>query len=143
MRYVGQAYELTVAWPTLTPDENTLIDMATKFHGEHLRHYSYDIQDRDIELVSLRVTVTAAVDRPSEIPLKSSQSMPKTKSQRMVHFRDAIPIDCAVYERDEIYAGATLEGPIVIEQKDSTTLVPPNWSLTTAPSGHLILNFRD
>jgi N-methylhydantoinase A len=36
-----------------------------------------------------------------------------------------------------------LEGPIVIEQKDSTTLVPPNWSLTADPSGHLILNFRE
>lgn len=143
MRYVGQAYELTVDWPTLTPDDNTLIDMATNFHGEHFRHYSYDIQDRDIELVSLRVTVTASVDRPPEIRLKSSQSVPKAKAQRRVHFRDAISIDCAVYERNDIHADAKLEGPIVIEQKDSTTLVPPNWSLTADPSGHLILNFRE
>ena len=143
MRYVGQAYELTVEWPTLTPDDNTLVDMATSFHGEHFRHYSYDIQDRDIELVSLRVTVTASVDRPSEIRLKNSQSVPKAKEQRRVHFRDAISIDCAVYERDDICADAKLEGPIVIEQKDSTTLVPPNWSLTADPSGHLILNFRE
>jgi len=117
--------------------------MATSFHGEHFRHYSYDIQDRDIELVSLRVTVTASVDRPSEIRLKNSQSVPKAKEQRRVHFRDAISIDCAVYERDDICADAKLEGPIVIEQKDSTTLVPPNWSLTADPSGHLILNFRE
>ena len=143
MRYVGQAYELTVEWPTLTPDDNTLVDMATRFHGEHFRHYSYDIQDRDIELVSLRVTVTASVDRPSEIRLKNSQSVPKAKEQRRVHFREAISIDCAVYERDDICADAKLEGPIVIEQKDSTTLVPPNWSLTADPSGHLILNFRE
>ena len=143
MRYVGQAYELTVDWPTLTPDDNTLIDMATNFHGEHFRHYSYDIQDRDIELVSLRVTVTASVDRPPEIRLKSNQSVPKAKTQRRVHFRDAVSINCAVYERNDIHADAKLEGPIVIEQKDSTTLVPPNWSLTADPSGHLILNFRE
>ena len=142
MRYMGQAYELAVEWPTLVPKESTLIGMAARFHEEHTRHYSYDIPDRDIELVSLRVTATATIDRPSDAQLETSQTAPKPKSYRRVHFRAVASLDCAVYERSGLCADDRLEGPAVIEQKDSTTLVPPDWSLVVAPMGHLMLNYN-
>ena len=139
MHYVGQAYELTIDWPNLTPDATTCSEMAARFHQEHHRLYAYDIPEREIELVSLRVTVTATVERPEPATLDASQGLAQSKGHRSVYFRDAGSLECPVYERGELRGGDTLKGPAVIEQKDSTTLLPPNWSLVTDPLGHLIL----
>ena len=140
MRYVGQAYELTVEWPTLAPDAGTVDEMVARFHAQHHRLYAYDIPDRTIELVSLRVTVTATVASPSEAKLTPSSGPPQPKGHRPVYFRDAGSLNCAVYERSDLRGDDALAGPAVIEQKDSTTLLPPGWSLTVAPLGHLILS---
>ncbi|MBT6276947.1 MAG: hydantoinase/oxoprolinase family protein, partial [Chromatiales bacterium] len=140
MRYVGQAYELTVEWPTLTVDASTRAEMAARFHAQHRRLYAYDIPDRAIELVSLRVTVTATVARPAETTLTPSTGVPSPKGHRSVYFRDTGSVECPVYERGDLRGDDALAGPAVIEQKDSTTLLPPGWSLTVAPLGHLILS---
>ena len=140
MRYVGQAYELAVDWPTLTPSSSTIGDIAAQFHQQHRRLYSYDIPDRAIELVSLRVTVTATVARPAGAGLEPSRAAPQPKGSRPVHFRVVGSLQCPVYERSDLRAEDRLSGPAVIEQKDSTTLLPPGWWLVVAPLGHLILS---
>ena len=99
------------------------------------------MKDREIELVSMRVTATAFVDHPSEILLGTNKVTPQPKNKRQVYFQNLGSVDCAVYDRSILGAGDQLEGPTVIEQKDATTLLPPNWSLLVDPSGHLILKF--
>ena len=141
MRYVGQAYELAIDWPTLKPDEMSIVAMEGRFHEEHNRRYSYDMKDREIELVSMRVTATAFVEHPSEAELGTNKLTPEPKTKRQVYFNNLGSIDCAVYDRGNLGRGDRLQGPVLIEQRDATTLLPPNWSLSVDPSGHLILNF--
>ena len=91
--------------------------------------------------MSMRVTATAFVEHPSEAHLGTNNVEPQPKAKRQVYFNDLGSINCAVYDRGNFGAGDRLQGPLLIEQRDATTLLPPNWSLSVDPSGHLILNF--
>ncbi len=66
--------------------------------------------------------------------------MPRPKAHRPVHFRPAGMVDCPVFERSDLREGQATQGPAIIEQKDSPTVVPPNWTATTDAHGHLIIS---
>jgi len=139
LRYVGQAYELRIDLPGLTLDAAAQAETARRFHAEHRRRYAYDIPDRAIEVVSLKATVTGQVARPAVPPVAKAEAPLLPKNRRPVHFRGAGRVDCPVYERADIRVGHEVDGPAVVEQKDSTTLLPPGWRLTADRHGHLLL----
>ena len=99
------------------------------------------MKDREIELVSMRVTATAFVEHPSKAQLGTNRETPQPKTKRQVYFSNLGSIKCAIYDRGNLGAGDRLQGPVLIEQRDATTLLPPNWSLLVDPSDHLILDF--
>jgi N-methylhydantoinase A len=142
LRYVGQAYELRIELPALHLDRAALDEAARRFHAEHKRRFAYDMPDRGVEVVSLKVTATGRVGSPKPPALRTSSESPQAKGKRPVHFRGVGRIDCPVYERADLAVGHTLTGPAVIEQKDSTTLLPINWRLALDPHGHLLLDRR-
>ena len=142
LRYVGQAYELRVELPALTLDGAALEETAQRFHAEHKRRYAYDMPERGIEVVSLKVTATGRVGNPEPPPLSASGRPPQPKGRRPVHFRGLGRVDCPVYERADLALDHAFSGPAVIEQKDSTTLLPANWRLEVDAHGHLLLSRR-
>ena len=143
VRYAGQAYELRVEWPAVEVEPGHLTDMIARFHTEHLRLYSFEMREREVELVGLRVTALGAVGRPAANPLAVAAGTLGPKARRPVHFRGAGVIDCPVFERAHLGSGDMLSGPAVIEQKDSTTLLPPGWGLVADTHGNLVLKRAD
>lgn len=146
LRYVGQAYELRIELPGLVGDraapaldQSALVESARRFHEEHKRRYAYDMPERAIEVVSLKVTATGRVGSPKPPPLRATGGTPRPKGRRPVFFRGMGRISCAVYERSDLALDHTLSGPAIIEQKDSTTVVPADWRLSVDPSGALLL----
>jgi N-methylhydantoinase A len=140
LRYVGQAYELRVDLPTLRLDEAALIETAERFHAEHKRRYAYELRQRAIEMVSLKVVVAGIVDKPAAPQLEQADGELKPKGRRRVHFRAIGAVETPVYERADIRLGHSITGPAVIEQKDSTTLLPQGWRLAPEPHGCLLLS---
>jgi len=139
LRYVGQAYELRIELPALPLDRATLDETTRRFHAEHKRRFAYDMPSRGIEVVSLKVTATGRVGAPAATPLRASGAPPAPKGRRPVYFRATGRVDCPVYERSGIALDACVDGPAIIEQKDSTTVLPPGWRLTVDSHGHLLL----
>ena len=139
LRYVGQAYELRVDLPTLDLDAAALAETAERFHAEHRRRYAYDLRERGVEMVSLKVVVTGAVGRPAVPPLGEATGPLVPKGRRRVHFRGIGAVETPVYERTDIRVGHAVVGPAVIEQKDSTTVLPQGWRLAAEPNGCLLL----
>jgi len=140
LRYAGQAYELRVDLPTLALDEAALAETGRRFHAEHKRRYAYDLPQRGIEMVSLKVIALGAVDSPPVSSLGKAEAELKPKGRRRVHFRAIGVVDTPVYERADLRLGHAIVGPAVIEQKDSTTLLPQGWRLVPEPSGCLLLS---
>ena len=139
MRYVGQSYELTI--PTLGPlDAARVASLGERFHAEHDRMYGFSAPGEPTECVSIRVTTIGRIAKPALRPLELDGGRPDPKERRAVYFAEAGDyVDCPVYDRYRLSAGATLAGPAVIEEYDSTTVVHPGYAAEVDSYGNLIL----
>ena len=117
--------------------------MAARFHAEHHRLYSFSTLSRAVEMVGLRVTAIGVVAKLSVAGPGTASGKPTPKARRPVHFRGVGLVECDIFERSALHTGQTIEGPAIIEQKDSTTVLPPNWTAATDTHGHLILTMRE
>lgn len=126
MRYGGENSELTVAAP-LGMDQRGLIEA---FHAAHDRTYGYRSEEEVVELINLRVIATghSATPRvPSEL---TSPPGPKIRSARLAYFGPALGwVETNVVDRQSVTAQG-VPGPLIIEDYDCTTVVPPNARVT-------------
>ena len=124
LRFVGQAYELTVpaAGHDLGPED--IADLDRAFQIEHERTYGYRPDDEPVELVNLRVTARGKSDqRRPEYPY--SQDTQSTEGSRKAYFgSDYGTIETAIITRSDI-GSDTRHGPFIIEEYDATVVVPP------------------
>jgi len=134
LRYAGQSFELQVS----VPEPIDVDVLAERFETAHERAYGYVI-DGDVELVNLRTTATVPRQAP-ETTFEGAAAEPK--ATREAYF-EGKAWETAVYDRSAIPPGASIEGPAILEQEESTTVVPPAWSGTVATDGALVLGRDD
>ena len=130
LRYVGQSYELTV------PAGGELLE---RFHVEHDRTYGFSAPAEPVEAVSLRLTSVGRIAKPPARELETGGAV-EPKERRPVYFAEAGDyVDCPIYGRYELPAGASFAGPAVVEEFDSTTVVHPGFTVTVDATGNLII----
>jgi len=122
MRYLGQWRSMSI--PVVSP-----VDLAAAvavFHAEHEREHNYRRDQAAVEIFRLNVR---AIGRTPKADLRRHQrngARPPVEDERLVIFDEASePVTTPVFARERLTAGSRFEGPAVIEQLDSTTLVPP------------------
>ena len=127
LRYVGQAYELTVQAPKgrLGAPEVGLLE--EKFHDEHERTYGHKAPDEAVEIVNLRLTARAASGQSEPItPVAGADGHERTS--RDVYFGpDHGSLETPIVSRSDL-TSARVDGPMVVEEYDVTTVVPPGSS---------------
>ncbi len=140
IRYAGQSMEVRVAAPADPGDELFLAGLIKAFHAAHLRTfgYNYDGQQK-IELVNLCVSGFGHIERP-QMPRLAARggTTPARKSVRPVYFNGAFR-DTPIYDRAVLPPGFRLDGPAVVEEFGSTTVVFPDQHLDVDPHGILIV----
>ena len=134
MRYDRQNYEITVPLKgrSLTPE--TLAEAIEDFHTAHMRAYGYRNDNGRIKLVSYRVSAIGVIEKPElqAYPLDPDAAQPKPFTTRKVLFqREKDFIETGIYHRDDFVPGTTLHGPAIIEQMDTTIVIPPRWVVET------------
>jgi N-methylhydantoinase A len=137
MRYVGQSYEIEVpiepAW--LTAGGGPAIVAA--FHRAHERAFGHADREAPAEIVNLRVQLRAARPRVplAEIPERPA---PAPRATRRI-WLDGRPTEARVFDRDALGRGARLVGPAIVEQPDTTVLVPAEHVGEVDRFGNLVL----
>jgi N-methylhydantoinase A len=129
IRYVGQSWELTVAWSGDT-------DPVPSFEAAHARVYGYARPGAPVEVVNLRVRAEGA--RRVGIPPAPPPSRARPSACTTV-LDDRTAIRVPLYRRDALFPGETIAGPAVISQVDATTFVAPGWSGRVGAWGDLWL----
>jgi N-methylhydantoinase A len=130
LRYVGQSYELTI------PAGDGLLE---RFHAEHDRTYGFAAPEEPVEAVSLRLTSVGRIAKPPARKLDPGGA-PEPKERRPVYYAEADGyVDCPIYDRYALPAGARLAGPAIVEEFDSTTVVHPGFSVSVDETGNLII----
>lgn len=133
MRYPGQAFELAIPLGTAEAPEQ---DAVAAFHAAHERIYGFREAGSAIEVMTVRLAVTGHL-APVTLPIAAARAAPQATERRSI--RLDVEHEAAVFPRDEIGPGATLAGPAIIEQADTTTLILPGWTASGDDHGALHL----
>lgn len=132
VKYAGQSYELTMQAPAGKFTAGDLKLLERSFHLSHRSEYGFAREGASLELVTLRVVATVPPFTGSKSDLKGSipkpvagESVNKLRPQHRHVIFNGEPIDTIVYPRQMLTAGDEFSGPAVVEQPDSTTIIPP------------------
>jgi N-methylhydantoinase A len=138
MRYVGQAYELEV--PIALPiTREGMPEILAAFHAVHERVYGYARTQQPVEFVNFRAVHTYPLPRPVVTPAaRATGSLADARlGERRAYFGAFVPT--AIYERARLPLGARLAGPAIVEQDDTTTVIPPGVTARVDDAGNLRL----
>jgi N-methylhydantoinase A len=137
-RYTGQGNEVTVwvgegsSWPA--SDEQVL----AAFEREYRRIYGLTIPDVGIEAVTWRLSAVAdaAAFEPRSVP--TGRGAAPSGRRRVVFGRGAAAVEAPVYRRIDLGAGDRFDGPAVVEERETTAVIRPGWSVSVAADGSLV-----
>jgi N-methylhydantoinase A len=138
LRYVGQAFQIPVPTDPAWLRDGTLDQLREAFHERHERLYAHADRAADVELIDLRATVTGVTPklRLPRLPRGPGQATPF--AHRPIHYRKERH-QAGVYRRLDLLAGQHVEGPAIIEQDDTTTVIPAGFRADVDDFGNLVI----
>ncbi|RYZ63702.1 MAG: hydantoinase/oxoprolinase family protein, partial [Proteobacteria bacterium] len=140
MRYVGQEHAVTVDLPLAFFEGRDRSAIKRQFDDLHKVRYGTSAPREPADLVSLRVTVLGTMKKPPRHSVDTGTAEPAAGARRTVkpvYFRAGGWQDTPVYTRDRLLAGNAIDGPALIEEHASTTVVQPGDSLRVDELGNL------
>jgi N-methylhydantoinase A/oxoprolinase/acetone carboxylase beta subunit len=146
-RYEGQGYELRIDVGSGAIDAAWIDAMKAGFHDIHEREYSRRFEDADVQIANVRVRAVGlmpGLDAPQVRKGKAAPPAGALKLTATAWFRvggKLKKVKTAFYERTDLVAGNVIEGPAIITQFDSTTVVPPGFSCKVDPVGNLVVTY--
>jgi N-methylhydantoinase A len=138
LRYVGQAFQVEVPIEAAWLEDAGIERLRAAFHDRHEHLYAHADRAADVELIDLRVTITGTMSKPTLRAVPPGQGSATPAGRRPIHYRRARH-EAAVYQRRSLLAGQHLDGPAVVEQEDTTTLVPAGFRVTVDAFGNLVI----
>ncbi|MDC0900040.1 hydantoinase/oxoprolinase family protein [Paracoccaceae bacterium] len=137
LRYVGQGYELKVPLNSDMLKPEHLEEVWDAFHKQHKQEYGHNFLSADIEMVSVKLKAHIKKENPyeelsfessfdeysgrSDLTMKEVEFSVEGKPQRF---------DTEIIRRNNLAGGIQKMGPNVVYQQDSTTVVPPGWTMS-------------
>jgi N-methylhydantoinase A/oxoprolinase/acetone carboxylase beta subunit len=142
-RYLGQGYELRVDVASGAIDEAWVEKVRADFHDIHEREYSRRFEDSDIEIPNVRVRGIGLMP-PLEIPETEAggSADDALRYERDAWFRvggELKQVPTRFYDRTALKAGNELEGPAIVNQYDSTTVIPPGLTARIDGYGNVVI----
>jgi N-methylhydantoinase A len=139
IRYAGQSMEVRVTAPGGAVNELFLSGLIGAFNAAHLKTFGYSYPGKQkIELVNLCVSGFGLIERPQMPRLAARTGNPAPKSSRAVYFGARFH-DTPVFDRGSLPSGGRVNGPTVIEEFGSTTVVFPGQYVEVDPHGILVI----
>jgi N-methylhydantoinase A len=146
LKVVGQTYELTVPLPQAGPVTPAgILALVDAFGRLYRERYAFFFEGEPIELVNLRLTAFGA-NEPIKLqsPRGGGGADPEFAriGRRPVYFDKAGFLEAGVFERARLRPGMIVQGPAVVEEPTSVTLIPPGRSATVASDLGLFVKLK-
>jgi N-methylhydantoinase A len=143
MRYAGQDFTL----PVPVDQDDLAADgpgrIRRRFDEVHQRRYGHHAADERAEVVNLRVTGFGSREKPALVDAARRADAPPSPDHALVHFEaGAEAISAPIYARDELSPGHEFEGPALVEEYASTTVVFAGDLVTVADNLELVIDVR-
>jgi 5-oxoprolinase (ATP-hydrolysing) len=143
-RYAGQGYEVRTEVPAAAVDDAWVEELRERFHAAHESEYGHRF-DAAVEIVNIRVVGIGRIDELQAATIERGSGDPAgaLSLEREVVFdvdgkaeRHRTPF----YERDLLRAGDRLQGPAIVEQYDTTTVIPPGLEALIDDHGNIVVD---
>jgi N-methylhydantoinase A len=143
IRYMGQSSELSLDLEGPHVDARTLRELCRAFNQRHEALFGYQLEGHGLEVVSLRAAVTIAREKGPTASIDAApQPTASAAESRRVWFAPTGFIETPVIRRETLGAGSVCIGPAVIEQMDTTTVVPPGARVRVDDHGYLHIDLE-
>ena len=141
MRYLGQWRSLSV---TIGSGANALAEAVETFHEQHEREFAFSQKDQPVEIYQLHLTAIGKTPKPSFNPAVELNLDPgEPRETRLVFFGELGWLETPVYERESVPAGAMFSGPAIVDQFDSTTMIPPNTTAVIDEWTNILIHLKE
>jgi N-methylhydantoinase A/oxoprolinase/acetone carboxylase beta subunit len=146
-RYEGQGYELRVDAPRTGVDDKWIKAVKNEFHAAHEKEFSRRFEDVDVQIANIRVRAIGEMPGLKPVLVKKGTATPPKGALKLTadawFEKNGKPakFKTKFYERTELLAGNKMQGPAIITQFDSTSVVPPGYSAEVDKHGNLIIKY--
>ncbi|NKE45947.1 hydantoinase/oxoprolinase family protein [Roseomonas frigidaquae] len=141
MRYVGQGHEINVALPARPLTVQDIAEIRAAYDAEYTRFYDRPVPGSDVEILSFAVTVATVADAVEPVaPVADAQAPAPIRVQQVRDTATGQVAEWKVYDRAEMPAGATVPGPCIVAEAETSTLVGPGWRCRVDGLGYLELS---
>jgi N-methylhydantoinase A len=142
-RYVGQGYELTVPVPAGVLDASKLARVRARFDEIYAARYGYASAQEPVEAVTWKLAAIAGASRVDLPKAPTTMAREARLATRRAYFPETHGYaNCPVYDRYALAAGTTLSGPAIVEERESTTVLPPGTRAIVDEYANLIVDVR-
>jgi N-methylhydantoinase A len=139
-RYVGQGYELTVPVPAGRLDAAALARLRGAFDDIYAARYGYAQPREPVEVVTWKLSAIGGAPRVTLAKAATTPLASSLKGRRRAYFPETGGwVDCPVYDRYRLTAGLTLAGPAIVEERESTSVLPPGTVATVDDYANLVV----
>jgi N-methylhydantoinase A/oxoprolinase/acetone carboxylase beta subunit len=140
-RYLGQGYELRVDVGSGAIDDAWVSKLRADFHDVHEREYSRRFEESDIEVPNVRVRgigLMPALETPDVEA--GEEASPRHEAEAWFRVGGELKaVATRYYAREDLRSGSGLEGPAIVNQYDSTTVVPPGVAAHVDRFGNIVI----
>lgn len=141
LRYYGQSFELTVECDTLA-NSQSIASVIEAFHSAHEKRYGHAARTDPVQVVTYKVSAIGKVERPRfDVRVRGSdETGPKAVRTMSAHFGSTHMVN--VYQREDLALHDRIDGPAIVVESGSTTVLWPDQFLTVGPLGSLLVETR-
>jgi N-methylhydantoinase A len=143
MRHVGQGHEISVALPEGNPADKSFLDeLLVRFHDAYIRLYGRNVSGTDAEVITWRTRASGPKAVVSANSMRGEAKAVKNprKGSRPVYFaEEGRFVDTPVYDHYALAPGVVVQGPAIVEQRESTVVVGPKASASLDAQFNLIM----
>ena len=136
LRYFHQNYELNLALSSSSLTRETIRSVRDDFHKTHAETYGLSAPGEPIQVVHVRLR--ASTPRPriphQALRLQSESNERRSPAGRSVWLKGKFR-ECRIFGRSELPAGRVFRGPMIIHERESTTVVEPDWTIEVDDRG--------
>ena len=141
MRYRGQGHEIAVELPAAGAADAA--DMRRRFEEQYRAVFGRIIPRLEVEALSWTLTLATERPLPAVVADPAPRPAPPAAGRRRVFDPGAErSIEAGVWQRESLQAGMQVEGPAVVVEAETATVVPPAYTATVTAGGHLLLQRR-
>jgi N-methylhydantoinase A len=138
MRYVGQGHEIPVPLPARTLLEDDVALIRAAYDREYARFYDRPVPGSDVEIMSYAVVVATILAAPAtDLAEPAAYAATAGRTQQVRDTTSGEVSAWAIYDRTSLRPGATLPGPAIIAEDETSTLVGPGWSARIEAHGYI------